>query len=227
MPVDQPPAECVRLVEQAAPLPDPKNQEAFRRWLEHHKRKSECARLSEAGWSSIEKVAEQGRQVRRATFNEGRLAFRIPAVALERSRDGAVWIRISMDRPTRVFSAAVAPETWARLTALDAEARRPPIPLRRDGPSPIGCHGWFVTLEGAEAKKSWRQDVSECSTDPNAAAFEYGYELASLAVEHIPECASAKAKAEAQYAQAPMDRQKPVWALIYCGGRFSPRTLEG
>lgn len=226
MPVDQPPAECVRILEQAAPWPNPKDQEAVRRWSKLYERKAECARLSEASWAPIKEVAERGRQVRRATFNEGRLAFRIPAVALERSRDGAVWIRMSMDGPTRVFSAALPPETWARLTAMDAEARKPPKPLRRDGPQPIGCHGWFVTLEGADAKKSWRQDVSECTSDPNATAFAYGYELASLAIEHIAECASAKAKADAQDAKTSLGRQKPIWALIDCGGRFSPRTID-
>ncbi|HSV04435.1 MAG TPA: hypothetical protein VLI41_14665 [Phenylobacterium sp.] len=224
MQIDRPPAECAQLIAQTAAWPDEKDKEAVRRWSDLYKRKFECVRLTEAGWSPIEKAAEQGREVRRATFQDGRLAFRIPAVALERTRDGAVWIRLSINRPARVFSARLPPESWTRLTAHDEDARRPVAARTWEGPGlpPLGCHGWSVTVEGAEAKRSWRQDLSECTADPDSPAFAYAYELASIAIDHISECAAAKAKAESQ-GHGP---QEPVRGLIYCAGRFAPRTFE-
>ncbi|WP_374472949.1 hypothetical protein [Phenylobacterium sp.] len=225
--IDQPP-DCTALADAAAARPDFAKPAEIRAWSERQKRWSECVRLREGGWGPIAEVAREGRQVRRASFQDGRLAFRIPAVALERAGDGTVSISISLDQPRRVLTAPLPPETWTRIVAQDAAANQPQKAVKPEPGAPLvlGCHGWWATIEAADRGKSWRQELSECGRDPQAPGFAYAYELASLAVEHIPECAAARAKAEAQDATAKYGRAKPVWALIFCAGRFEPRTFN-
>lgn len=227
MPLDQPP-DCAPLIAEAGPLPGLNDEEKIRRWVERHGRAMECTRLNEAGWSPIAKVARQGREIRRATFNEGRLAFRIPAVALERLGRG-VFISLSIDKPRRVFRVEVPPEEWRALVALDDQARRPlrkPPPVSLNVPASLSCHGWSTTIEGAGAQANWRQELHECNYDPHPEGFAYAYRLADLALRYIPECAAARERVDAEAEQRRLGAEKPVWGLIYCGGRFAPRTLS-
>ena len=163
--------------------------------------------------------------MRRVTVEEGRLAFRIPAIALERAKDGTVTIQISINNPDRRYTAVLPAVVWDHLSAEDAAARGPQPkqpPLPKDKPPPF-CHGWSINLEAADAGKSWSQAVSTCSVLENGPAFTYAYELARLAIDNIEACAAAKAETEAKTADSP---ERPIWALIACGGRFAPRMLE-
>ena len=219
---DQPP-ECIAVLAKPDALPDFNDQAAIRRWSQAAEQRFECARLREAGWARIAEVDRQKRQIRRVTFNEGRLAFRIPAVALERLSDGSVWIQISMDTPERTLRTSLPPAAWKTLVGRDVDAKGPQPHQSALG---LGCHGWFVTLEGTDGHGGWRQDVSECSNGPDATAFSYGYALAALALDATEQCGAARAKVEAPESPYRSLKEKAVWGLIFCGGRFSPRTID-
>jgi len=218
--VDQPP-DCTRLVEQTRAWPAAGSAEEIRRFTELFAQRADCERLAQAGWSPIAAVAEAGGQVRRVSFEEGRLSYRIPAVVLERRPGGEVEVRLSIDRPDRIYRARAPAEVWRKLTANDAAARRPPPTPRLDAiPSISFCHGWFVTLEATEHRRTWTRAAHQCRP-ADRAALEYGVQLAEIAIEYIPQCAAAKAEmAEKQPAE-----DNAIWALISCAGRVGIKTL--
>ena len=220
--VDQPP-DCTPLVEQTRHWPASGSKDDVRRFLELSGQRRDCERLSQAGWSTITEVAESGRQVRRASFEEGRLAFRVPAVELERSSLGTVEVRLSIDRPVRVFSAQVPAEIWGDLTAEDTVARqpRPPTLGAKPDPSVVFCHGWFVTLEAADEHQSWVRAAHQCQAT-DGPAVDYGMELAQIAIEFIPHCTKAKSEMDGR----PPAEENVLWALISCAGRAGPKFLD-
>ncbi len=227
MPIDMPP-NCTEIAEQVGQMP-PRSagRESTRAWMERWSAKNECLRLREALWSPIADVAAQGRQVRRVTFEEGRLAFRIPAVALERAATGAVTIQISIDRPERRYVATVPPSVWTQFANRDAAARgeQPRIlPPSTDGAPPPMMHCSSARLEAADRIRNWTQNLSECSTPANAPAFTYAYDLARLAAATLPECAAARDSVAA--GPTPLPDQDAVSVLIRCAGRFGPRMLN-
>lgn len=219
--VDQPP-DCTPLVEQTRNWPNPSSAEAMRRFFQLLTQRMDCERLNQAGWSTIEAVADAGQEVRRASFEEGRLTYRVPAVVLERSPRGEVEVRLSIDRPARIYSAQVPAEVWRDLTSRDAVAQQTPPPPGPSKPSPVyACHGWFVTLEAAESRGSWTRTAHECQP-ADGPAVAYGIQLAEIAITHIPQCTAAKA----EMAGKPPAEDNALWALIACAGRVGIRTLD-
>lgn len=223
MPIDLPP-DCRLLIEHTRQWPDYQSP-AFKPFLKKLHERMDCERLNQAGWSPIATVAKSRRQVRRVSFEEGRLAFRVPAIAVEKHRDGGVTLTLTIDGPQRRFAAELPPTAWNELRAQDAATHPPPPPIERPGQlrelPPMGCHGWFVTLEAADQRKAWRRDAHECQGERDADALTYGYRLANLALNTIPECAEARAAGTTDTAP-----EAPVRGLIRCAGRFSPKGLD-
>lgn len=224
MPLDLPP-DCSRLVAETRAWPAaPEDMKAFvaklsERW--------ECERLRDAGWAKLENVAKAERQVRRANFYDGRFAFRIPAVALEQDRDGAVVLRVSMARPQTIVSVAVPKEEWRALTAQDAAIRpAPPSPPSSEPGLPTipRFHCAPAKVEVADGRiESWTRQLSECGLQ-DADGLAYAYELARIAVTYAPTCAKEKAWLEAERSSG-KGPEAAVDALERCGGVFQPRTL--
>jgi hypothetical protein len=239
------PVDCSHAIEQLKPLPNLRHipPKDLVEWAKRFDAASECTRLAEAGWRTIATVAAEGRSVRRVTFNEPRLSFRIPAVALEKSRGGAVIISISIDKPRRRFSARLPPEAWSELDRRLAEFRKPTPPPAAPlppAPPPKGmerfvidvrppihlCHGWSGVIETAEAGTSSRAKFHECNGGAEIARLGYAYALANLAVQHVSECAPARAKLAHENPGVLKSPEAPVWVLIDCGGRLEPRTFD-
>lgn len=225
---DQPP-DCTSLIEQTRAWPAKEApDDEHRRFWDLFSQRIDCERLSQAGWSPIEQVAKQDREVRRASFEDGWRAYRIPAVALERGPDGQVELRLSIDRPSRVYRALVTEEIWREALAKDEAARKPPPPPRvnpaatLDIPEiPPSCHGWSVTLETADDGKAWSVPANQCREGQDA-ALDYGFWLAHLAIDRIAQCAPARA----EMASKPATVEAPLWALISCAGRVGPKFLD-
>ncbi len=239
------PIDCSHAIEQIKPIPNLRHipPKDLVEWAKRFDAASECTRLKEAGWRPIATVAAKGQSVRRATFNDPRFGFRIPAVALEKSRDGGVTISISIDKPRRRLSARLPPEAWSELDQRLAESRKPPprpaaLP---PAPPPKGmkrfvldvppttirlCHGWSAVIETAEAGRFSRGQFHECNGGAEIARLGYAFALANLAVQHVAECAPAREKLARDNPGALKSPEAPVWVLIDCGGRLEPRTFD-
>jgi hypothetical protein len=212
---DQPP-DCSKLVAETRAWPSESKPGAMRAFVKRWEEANECRRLQEAGWSPIEAVATSGREVRRVTFNDGRFAFRIPAVALERTPDGKVTVSLGIGGGVR--EAEVPARLWDKLTATDDAARiRPPPSSTPPSTAILHCGG--ARLEGASGGRAWTRPLSECS-EGDKPGVAYAHELARIAVDLIPRCQAAREKAAGE----PTPDQ-PVWILIDCAGRFDPLTL--
>jgi len=184
----------------------------------------ECQRLAEAGWSPIATVARARREVRRISFRDGRLAFRIPSVALEREPDGGVFVSMSARGVPGSRKAEVPREVWDQTTGLHAEVRQVVRPRRwREGDPIPPLHCTTAVLEEAASGKAARRNISECVTEDRE-AFELAYRIAAVAVAYIPECTAAREKSRPQPGPGAAD-DRPMWALLDCGGRFEPQTL--
>ena len=178
--------------------------------------------LCEAGFRPIAEVAATGVDLRRARYTEGMLALRMPGVTLERRGDGKVFVSLTGGATPGELRAEAPAEAWTTLIANDAAAFAP-LPVAKPDPNapppkpPPICHGWGVTLEAAEGNAFRKAQGHGCSYEATKAAVDYGAALARLALDNIPECAAARARATAG---------DPFYALAACKGRFEPKTLD-
>lgn len=226
MPLDLPP-DCSRLVAETRAWPEA--SEDMKAFVAKLGERWECERLRDAGWAELESVAKAGRQIRRANFYDGRFAFRIPAVALEQDRDGAVVLQVSMARPRTIVSVAVPKEEWRVLTAKDDGIRPapPPPPRLEAGPPAIPpFHCATAKVEVADGRtESWARQLNECKPE-DAKGLAYAYELARMAVTYAPTCVKEKAWLDTERASG-KGPDVAVEALERCGGVFQPLALPG
>lgn len=191
-------------------------------WYATFEERWDCERLQAYGWASIDKLAAEGREVRRLTLHDGRMSLRIPGVAVERDASGQVILEVDPPNSPPVRT-PLPPETWRELSGADAAIRTPPSPPRRgpgDPPVIPPLHCDTATLEVAHGGSSWRPDASECVTKD--AGFAYALRVATLAIAYSPACAAVR--------QTQGDRElpdAPLWKLAKCGGRFEPLMFPG
>jgi hypothetical protein len=216
MAIDLPP-DCSGLVARLSEHPEPGS---FARAFD---RQMECQRLAEAGWSTANVVAAERREVRRVSFRDGRLTFRIPAVALERRRDGTVHVNMSASGLAGRRTAEVPQDLWAQTAAFHAlvQGKVERRTWQQGDPLPL-MHCTTAVLEEAQSRKVKRREVSECEL-ADKDALRMAYRIAAIAVTYIPECRVAQGETES--ANPPPAEDWPVWTLLKCGGRVEPQML--
>jgi hypothetical protein len=145
----------------------------------------EPVRLAEAGFEPIDKVAAEGRTVRRASYADIYGEDGAPGVLLEKMADGEVRLTVTSMKGTVVDRAILKPEAWSKVTERDAKG------LAARGKLNVSdeiCMGSTVVIETAEAGKSRRRDAAVCNGAADLAAMEYARNLAYVAITSIPRC---------------------------------------
>jgi len=149
---------------------------------------TEQQRNARVQFEPIDKVAKEGREVRRVVYATMWNDLNLPAVSVEKSKAGEVNIRINSDQGKTVDVATLKPEAWDYITQNDKAAFAAAKPIKTANVEI--CHGNSVFLEGASKGKVLKRDAAVCGADADVASMEYGRRLAEVALGSIPRCAS-------------------------------------
>jgi len=145
----------------------------------------EAARLADTGFETIDRVAAEGRTVRRVTYADIYGEDGIPGVVLEKMANGEVHLTVTSNYNRVVDKAVLKPEAWEMVVAADKHLAAPRI-------TPVAteiCIGSSMVIEATDNGKARRRDAAMCNGLADAAALDYGRTVAMIAATSIPRCA--------------------------------------
>jgi len=147
---------------------------------------TEQQRNARVQFEPIDKVAKEGREVRRVVYATMWNDLNLPAVTLEKTKTGEVSMKVTSDQGKTVDIATLKPEAWTYITQNDKAAFSPVKPVKAANVEI--CHGNSVVLEGASKGKVLKRDAGVCGADADLASMEYGRRIAEVAATSIPRC---------------------------------------
>jgi len=163
----------------------------------------ELDRLDRYKLAPIAQAADEGRDIRRVTFQDMLGSAFAPAIVFERMADGEVAMTVTTNNGQRIDRATLKPEAWDYLTAKDDA-----FALRRSRPLPPPteiCHGTAAVIEASQAGKTMRYDAAVCNGPVDTPAILYARRLARVAIDAIPICSTFREFA-----------REPSWPLKTC-----------
>jgi hypothetical protein len=145
----------------------------------------EAARLADTGFETIDKVAAEGRTVRRVTYADIYGEDGIPGVVMEKMANGEVHITVTSNYNRVVDKAVLKPEAWNLVDSVDKDLAAP----RKTPVATEICIGSSMVIEATDNGKVRRRDAAVCNGPADAAALDYGRTMAMIAATSIPRCA--------------------------------------
>jgi len=146
----------------------------------------ERERLAQFQFEPIEKVAKEGRTLRRVSFADIYKNQAAPAVTVEKKAGGEIELTVVSYNGRVVDHALLKPEAWTLITAKDSAG----LAARRAGKaSDELCLGSTAVIEAAEGGKARRREAEVCRGQADLAALEYARFIAEIAITSIPRCA--------------------------------------
>jgi len=145
---------------------------------------TEQQRNARVQFEPIDKVAKEGREVRRVVYATMWNDLNLPAVSIEKTKAGEINLKVTSDQGKTVDVATLKPEAWDYITQSDKAAFSSVKPVK----AAEICHGNSVVLEGASKGKVLKRDAGVCGADADLASMEYGRRIAEVAATSIPRC---------------------------------------
>jgi len=147
---------------------------------------TEQQRNARVQFEPIDKLAKEGREVRRVVYATMWNDLNLPAVSVEKTKTGEINLKVTSDQGKTVDVATLKPEAWTYITQNDKAAFSPAKPIKAANLEI--CHGNSVVLEGAAKGKVLKRDAGVCGAEGDLASMEYGRRVAEVAATSIPRC---------------------------------------
>lgn len=176
---------------------DPRTADQRRRFEQEQveQRAFELSFFDKIGFTPLASATAAHRQLRRVFYNDPYFMLPIPAVEIERRKDGTVTLRV-IGYGWKTAPATLSPQIWDQLGRNDAvlfkkHVFKPwnEIPLGLPPPPPPICHVWVVRLAntGPQGEQT-ASAVGSCHADYDHTGMDYAAEVARLALGTRPDC---------------------------------------